>query len=347
MGSGKINNQQFEDVILKKTGHRRNEVHCGPGFGVDVSVINLANGLSLAMTSDPLSLMPSLGLQESAWLSVHLMANDMATTGFAPMYAQMVLNLPTSLSEKDFQIYWDFVHQYCSAIGVSITGGHTGRIEGQNSTVAGGGTMVLTAASKDILLSSYAEQDNVIMVTKECAISSSAILAMSFPQTVKNRLGRESYEQACRSFYQTSSLAEALIAKQDANGAVRAMHDVTEGGVLGAVYEMAIASGNGVEIDNDAIPIGENIKGICELFGIDPRFSIGAGSMVMAVEKSQSKALVEKLAGHSIQASIIGKFTSKQSGYRLIDNEQSTELPYYATDGYWNAFFTSQNKGWK
>ena len=347
MGSGKINNQQFEAIILKKTGRRRSEVHCGPGFGVDVSVVNLPNGLSLAMTSDPLTLIPSLGLQESAWLSVHLMANDMATTGFAPMYAQMVLNLPTSLSEKDFQTYWDFVHQYCNAIGVSITGGHTGRIEGQNSTVAGGGTMVLTAASKDILLSSYAEQDNLIMVTKECAISSSAILAMSFPQTVKNKLGKESYEQACKSFYQTSSLPEALIAKQDAGGAARAMHDVTEGGVLGAVYEMAIASGNGVEIDNNAIPIGENIKGICDLFGIDPRFSIGAGSMVIAVEKSQSAALVQKLAGQNIQASIIGKFTSKESGYKLVQNEQPTELPYHATDAYWNAFFTSQNKGWK
>ncbi|RZM15736.1 MAG: AIR synthase, partial [Pedobacter sp.] len=331
MSSGKINNQQFEDIILKKTGRKRSEVHCGPGFGVDVSVVNLPNGLSMAMTSDPLSLIPSLGLQESAWLSVHLMANDMATTGFSPMYAQMVLNLPASLSEKDFHSYWDFVHQYCNTIGVSITGGHTGRIEGQNSTIAGGGTMVLTAASKDILVSSYAEQDNLIIMTKECAISSSAILAMSFPKTVKNKLGKESYEQACKSFYQTSSLSEALIAKEYLNGALSAMHDVTEGGVLGAVYEMAIASGNGVEIDNNAIPISKTVKGICDLFGIDPRFCIGAGSMVMAVEKSQATALVQKLAGQNIQASIIGKFTSKESGYKLIQNEQSAELPYYAT----------------
>lgn len=347
MSSGKINNREFEDIILKKTGNERSEVHCGPGFGIDVSVVNLPNGLAMAMTSDPLTLIPSLGLQESAWLSVHLMANDMASTGFAPMYAQMVLNLPTSLSEKDFNIYWDFVHQYCSSIGVSITGGHTGRIEGQHSTIAGGGTMVLIAPSKDILLSRYAQQDNLIVVTKECAISSSAILAMSFPQTVKNKLGKESYEQACKSFYQTSSLQEALIAKEIANGAVRAMHDVTEGGVLGAVYEMAVASGNGVEIDNNAIPISKTVKGICDLFGIDPRFSIGAGSMVMAVEKSQAASLVQKLEVHNIQSSIIGKFTSKENGYKLIQNEQSTDIPNLTTDAYWNAFFTSQKKGWK
>ncbi|WP_421944750.1 AIR synthase family protein [Pedobacter sp.] len=347
MGSGKINNEEFEDVILKKTGIKRSEVYCGPSFGIDVSIVNLPDGLAMAMTSDPLTLIPSLGLQESAWLSVHLMANDMATTGFAPMYAQMVLNLPISLTEKDFSTYWDFIHQYCQSIGVSITGGHTGRIQGQNSTIAGGGTMVLIAPAQSILLSRYARQDDFIIVTKECAISSTAILAMSFPETVKNKAGIESYNVACKSFYQTSSLAEALIARKVANGVIRAMHDVTEGGILGAVYEMAIASGNGVEIDNSAIPISQTVRDICDLFSIDPRFSIGAGSMVMAVDKTMATGLVETLSNHGIQASIIGKFTPRENGYKLIDDEKSSEITYYPTDPYWHAFFIAQQKGWK
>jgi len=347
MSSGKINNAEFEDIILKKNGKDRSEIHCGPAFGVDVSVVNLPNGLALAMTSDPLTLIPSLGLQESAWLSVHLMANDMATTGFAPMYAQMVLNLPTSLSEQDFNTYWTFVHQYCRSIGVAITGGHTGRIEGQNSTISGGGTMMLYAPGESILLSRYAQEDDLILVTKACALSSSAVLAISFPETVKNAIGKEHYDLACSLFYQTSSLAEALIAKEFGHNAVRAMHDVTEGGVLGAVYEMAIASGNGVEIENSAIPVSETVQEISDLFGLDPRFIVGAGSMVMAADKFQANALIKKLADQHIQATIIGKFTSKERGYKLISNDEVTDLPYFSTDPYWNAFFTSKQKGWK
>lgn len=349
MSSGKISSGGFEDIILPHCGRQRREVHCGPSFGVDVSVVNLPGGMALALTSDPLSLIPSLGLQESAWLSVHLMANDMGTTGFAPMYAQMVLNLPTSLSQADFAAYWGFVHQYCDQIGVAITGGHTGSIEGQNSTIAGGGTMLLTAPSKDILLSRNAEEGNVIIVTKECAISSSAILAMSFPETVSNKLGKEAYQNGCALFYQTSSLTDALTAAGTAEkyNEVTAMHDVTEGGVLGAVYEMAMASGNGVVIDNPAIPISQTGKQICGLFGIDPRYSIGAGSMVMAVKKQHSALVLQRLNNKNINAAIIGEFTNKQQGYKLVENGIETDLPYYPDDAYWNAFFTAYKNGWK
>ncbi|QPH40704.1 AIR synthase family protein [Pedobacter endophyticus] len=349
MASGKLSNEGFEKIILQNCGHHRTEVRRGPAFGVDVSVIDLPGGLAMAMTSDPLSLIPSLGLQESAWLSVHLMANDMGTTGFAPMYAQMVLNLPASLSEADLVTYWSFVHQYCSEIGVAITGGHTGRIEGQNSTIAGGGTMLLTAPAESILLSCNASEGDVIVVTKSCAISSSAILAMSFPQTVINKLGRATYADACSLFYQTSSLPEALLAinTDGRASAVTAMHDVTEGGVLGAVYEMAVASGKGVQIDDDLIPISHVAAKVCALFGLDPRFSIGAGSMVMAVKSTLAPAFIEKMRSRHIEAAIIGKLTAKESGHTLITNGEATELPYYPNDAYWGAFYNAQKNEWK
>ncbi|MGZ3760865.1 MAG: AIR synthase-related protein [Mucilaginibacter sp.] len=320
-----------------------------PSFGVDVSVVNLPNGLALALTSDPLSLIPSLGLQESAWLSVHLMANDMATTGFAPMYAQMVLNLPTSLSQDDFATYWGFVHQYCDKIGVAITGGHTGSVEGQNSTIAGGGTMLLTAPANDILISKNANEGDVIIVTKQCAISSAAILAMSFPQTIINKLGNEIYQTGCGLFYQTSSLADALTAAgtDEKYGEITAMHDVTEGGVLGAVYEMAIASGNGVSVDSDTLPMTEATQKICSLFDIDPRFCIGAGSMVISAKKEHSEAVVQRLKDQNINATVIGSFTNRNQGYKLIENGKEKDLPYFPIDAYWNAFFTAYKNGWK
>ena len=343
--SGKISGGGFDELILPRLGFARPNIVHGPGFGVDVSVIDTGNGMGLAITSDPLSLIPSLGLAESAWLSVHLMANDMATTGYSPMYAQMVLNLPPWLSNDDFVTYWEHVHRYCKAIGVAITGGHTGSIEGQNSTIAGGGTMLLTAPLNEILVSSEAKAGDVIIVTKECALSSAAILAMSFPQTVQNELGKETYDECCALFHQTSSLPDALTAA--ATGQVRAMHDVTEGGVLGAVYEMSLASGLGVQVFNEKLPTGNAQQQVTSLFGIDERFCIGAGSMVMAVKPGGEKQVLSALAAKQIKATVIGEFTEKAQGAQLIADGLEQPMPYYEKDPYWAAFFGGLKRGWK
>jgi len=342
--SGKIPGGSFDELILPRLGFARSNVTHGPAFGVDVSVVSMGNGIGLALTSDPLSLIPSLGLAESAWLSVHLMANDMATTGHSPMYAQMVLNLPPTLTQSDFTTYWEYIHRYCKDIGVAITGGHTGSIEGQNSTIAGGGTMLLTAPLNEILVSSRAKPGDVVILTKECALSSAAILAMSFPETVQNKLGKETYNHCCDLFYQTSSLPDALAAA--ASGQVSAMHDVTEGGVLGAVYEMATASGLGVRIYNEALPVGRAQKQVAGLFGIDERFCVGAGAMVIAAEQGGENKIISALAAKQIKATVIGEFTDKGQGPKLVTDGREEPLPYYEKDPYWGAFFQALKKGW-
>ena len=108
---GKIESKLFDESIQGKYGFDRKAVLVGPQFGVDVSIVDLQGGMAMAIASDPLSYIPSLGLQESAWLSVHLIANDIATTGHAPMYGQFVLNLPSTMSPQDFREYWEFIHK--------------------------------------------------------------------------------------------------------------------------------------------------------------------------------------------------------------------------------------------
>jgi hydrogenase expression/formation protein HypE len=344
--AGKIHYSFFEEVILQQCGFHRKEVSTGPGFGVDVSVVDLHNGMAMALTSDPLSLIPSLGLQESAWLSVHLMANDMATTSHVPMYGQFVLNLPAHFSSSDFKVYWNYIHQFCKDIKLSITGGHTGFIEGQNSTIAGGGTFITIAPKEKILVSKNAQAGNVILVTKQSAITSSAILAMSFPETIKNKLGKEIYDHGCSLFYQSSSLKDALIAAEPF-GEVTAMHDVTEGGVLGAIYEMAVASGNGAVVDDSLLPIGETQKQICQLFGIDPRFCVGAGAMIISVKKGHEQKVIDRLRKENIDCAAVGEFTEVERGIKLLKHGTVADMPYFEKDPYWEAFFNAYKNGWK
>lgn len=346
---GKINEEYFKKVILPNSGFSRKEVLVGPSFGVDVALVELPNEMAMALTSDPLSLIPTLGLQESAWLSVHLMANDIATTSFAPMYLQTVLNLPTSISDAQFREYWQHIDSFCKQIGVAITGGHTGSIEGQNSTISGGGTMITIAPKNRLLTSNNAQIGDSIIMTKQCAMSSVAILAMSFPETIRQKLGTETAQNAAELFYQTSVLKEASIINQlnkEAN-IVNAMHDVTEGGVLGAAFEMAIASGLGLAIQTDRLNISSTVSSVCEVFSLNPHFCIGAGSMIISINRQYEELVISTLRENAIEANVIGNFTEASAGHRMIEKGEEKPMPYYETDPYWAAFFEALKRGWK
>lgn len=343
--AGKIDAAAFDKTIFHQTGAQRTEVIAGPQFGVDVSLIDLGNSLAMALTSDPLSLIPSLGLRESAWLSVHLMANDMATTGIAPQYAQFVLNLPDTLTREEFETYWAYIHQYCAELGVAVTGGHTGFIPGQQSTIAGGGTMVAVGDKQTMRVSSKARAGHRILVTKGCAISSSAILALSFPETVKNQLGTACYLEAATAFYQTSSVKDALLAAAAAGEQISAFHDVTEGGVAGAIYEMAVASGNGVVVDYQQVPVGAAQAAVCDLFEIDPLQSIGAGAMLIACEPSAVTAVNATLKQAGISCTDVGEFNDTG---KLVWKKGNAFFPmhYASVDPYWAAYFNAIQKNW-
>lgn len=349
--TGKIQDAFFQSLVFPFCGSPRPEVSIPPAYGADTAIVRLPNDYEMALTSDPLSLIPTLGLRESAWLSVQLMANDMVTTGKAPMYAQFVLNLPPSLGAEDFGSYWQHIHHFCAAMGTAITGGHTGRVEGINATVAGGGTMITIAAEGTLLSSTGARPGDAIVITKDPALVAASILSLSFPGHVRQHCGQEVQQQAAGLFYETSALQAGLAAaslNSPGNRTVTAMHDVTEGGILGAVFEMAQASGCGVLIDKERLPSGAASSAVCRLFGIDPLYSVGAGSLIIAVQAGEEQRLIDTLKQQGINATAAGVFTAAEEGLWCVGGEgQRSPLLHPGTDPYWNAFYTAFAQGLK
>lgn len=346
--NGKVSEDSLKELLLDSLGASRPEVLSPAQFGVDTSIIDLGGGQGLAISSDPLSLIPSLGMEVSAWLSVHLIINDMATTGFCPQYAQFVLNLPTSLSKEDFAVYWHHIHHLCEKHQIAITGGHTGQIPGQESTISGGGTMFLQAPLNELISSKGGQAGDVIIATKSTGLSSTSLLAMVFPETVANKCGKNNQQNASDNFWKLSVLPEALIVNNlETPQGVHAMHDVTEGGILGALYEMARASNCGFDVNLDTIPVQEEVKLVADLFQIDPLQSIGAGSMLIAIQKGCESSYIKELQTQGIQASIIGTLTDNHT--YLCQNENGTYSSYEhsGVDPYWSAFFKAYNQGWK
>lgn len=348
--TGKIQDGFFKSLVYPFCGSPRPEVLIPPRYGVDVSLVRLPNGYEMAQTSDPLSLIPTLGLQESAWLSVHLMANDMATTGLAPMYAQFVLNLPPTLGAADFSTYWQHIHTLCKEMGTAITGGHTGRVEGIQGTVAGGGTMTTIAPEGVMLSSSDARPGDVVIITKGPALVAASILALSFPEHVRQHCGNETAKKAAALFYETSALRAGLAAASlntPGNKAVTAMHDATEGGLLGAALEMAQASGCGIVIDAERLPAGEVQEQVCSLFGIDPLYSVAAGALIMAARPQRVAEVIETLKKEGITATEAGRFTEPQAGNLLRRIGATGPLIHPGADPYWQAFYSAFARGLK
>lgn len=337
---GKTDRQWLEQLFTRKKGAENTNVLQGPQFGVDTAIIRVSNEVGIAVATDPTSLIPILEVRDSAWLSVVLTANDIATTGSLPQYAQFNLNLPNTISEEHLQAYWEAIHEFCENMGIAITGGHTGFDAVSNTTISGGVTMFSTLQLSQAKTAAAARPHQDILMTKSAAFSAAAVLAKSFPRYVQKHLGREVFQQLEAEFYSMSILPEVKILNDDKTllSQVTAMHDVTEGGVLGAAYELAAASEVGLNINKENILLGEPQRKICELFNINPYRSLGAGSLLLVCQREATPKLLQAFAQKGINAAKIGETLPKEDGRWVKEMSAKIPLHYEEEDPYWEAF---------
>jgi len=336
-------------VIFRRLGVKRREILVGPRFGVDNSVVRLANGNVLVATTDPLSFIPELGARDSAWLSVNLLASDLTTSGLAPQYGIFDFNLPPDMRDQEFAEYWKAFHAECKRLGVAIIGGHTGRYQGCGYSVIGGGVMYSIAADGRYLTSMMGQNGDDIVLTKGVAVETTAVLARCFPRTIRKVLGTRLFERARRYLSKVSTVKDALTAVSVGlhREGVTAMHDATEGGVSAAVLELASASRLGAELDLTNIPISEETREICRFFGIDPLTSLSEGSLIIATRPDKTSAIVNKLRSVGIYSEAIGGLTSKTRLSYATTKRGCVRLHYPKFDPYWKAYSKGTSKHWK
>lgn len=347
-GLGKASPDFLSRIVYPRLGTLRREVLVGPKFGVDNAVVRVGPAQVLVATTDPLSYIPSLGSRESAWLSINLLASDLTTSGFPPQYGIFNFNLPPSMKDSEFSKYWRAFHRECRRLGVAIVGGHTGRFQGCNFTIIGGGVMWAVGQEARYLVSSMAKDGDDLILTKSVALGTTAVLTRAFPRTVRRALGPRLFERAWEFLSNMSTVKDALTAVSvgvHSNG-VTAMHDVTEGGVLAAILEMAESSGLGAEVDLEELPIAEETKVICKLFRTEPLTSLGEGSLVIASRPEMTGNILGKLSSEGVQAAVVGRLSSRVRGNYARTSRGRSALHYPKRDPYWKAFWRAAGKGW-
>ncbi|HEY6866927.1 MAG TPA: AIR synthase related protein, partial [Candidatus Eisenbacteria bacterium] len=163
---GKLAPARFERLIARRLGAVRLEVVVGPGPGLDCGIVKLENGQVMAVTTDPLSIVPALGPAASARLACRLLASDLWTSAIAPQYATVDFNLPPALADDTFEEFWRAMSAEWEALGVRVVAGHTGRYPGGESTLIGAGTLIGIGEEQDYLTPAMARPGDVVIVTK-------------------------------------------------------------------------------------------------------------------------------------------------------------------------------------
>jgi hydrogenase expression/formation protein HypE len=299
-------------------------------------------------TTDPLSFIPGLRPSESAWLSVNLLASDLTTCGCSPQYGIFDFNLPPRMGNHQFAEYWKAFHAECKKLGVAIVGGHTGKYQGCGYSIIGGGVMYTVCHESQYLTSEMARSGDEVILTKGAAVETTAILTRAFPRKIKSVLGSRLFEKAQRYLFQVSTVKDALTAASvgiHENG-VTAMHDATEGGVIAAVLELSNASGLGVEIDLDMIPISEETREICKFFRINPLTSLSEGTLIIASRPNKTAKVLGQLKSNGIPSRVIGRLTKSRSA-RATTRRGWVRLTYPSFDPYWRAYRKGTTERWR
>ena len=338
--TGKATAELFEEVILRRLGAKDPDVLVGPRHGVDVGVVRVADGVAMAMTADPVFIVPAYGWERAAWFAVHILASDASTSGLPLRWMAVDLNLPPEISDAELTALWDAFHRSCEELGIAVVTGHTARYDGCRWPMVGGATCMSLGAEDAYVTPTMAAPGDLVVVTKGAAIEATALFAATFPQRLAAGVGADVVKSADALFERMTVVPEARVAAAFGlrERGVTSMHDATEGGVLGGLLEVAVASGVGMRIDLGSIPVRPEVRAVCDHVGIDPYVSISEGTLIATVVADRANAYVAALAAEGIEGAVVGEITERHGRHVLVAGGEERSLEHPGLDPFWSAF---------
>ncbi|PSP86264.1 hydrogenase expression protein [Halobacteriales archaeon QS_1_68_17] len=327
---GKADREFFDEYIYPHLGADREDVALGPQHGVDFGVVDVG-GRAVAMATDPIFVMPSLGFERAAWFAFHILVSDVAVSGLGPTHLSVDFNLPPEITDDQFETVWSTFDREARELGVSVVTGHTARYAGCNYPMVGGATAVSVGAFDDLVRPDGARVGDRVVITKGPAIEATGLLSITFESLMRGTVDDDAVDAATDRFYDMSPVRDALTAA--AAGPVSAMHDATECGIYGGLYEMARAAGVRIDVERDAVPVQPGVLAACEFFDVDPWSSISEGTLLLTVPESGVEDVLATLDDEGIPAADVGQVSEGSGVY--VDGEY-TEHP--GVDPFWATF---------
>lgn len=314
MDIGKIPENILKRSVFKQIRHRRPEVVLHPGVGEDCGGVEAAPGEVLVLSVDPITAAD----KGTGTLAVHVTANDLASSGAEPVGVLLSILLPSGKREKYLRDLMEEIEMACRELNIEIMGGHTEVTQVVNQpvvTVTGVGKV-----KKDNLIATGGlRPGDELVMTKWAGMEGTAIIAAERKEKLLETLPEELVDEAAALLKDISVVPEAAVA---AKAGASAMHDVTEGGIFGALWEIGEAAGVGITADLAKIPIRQETIEVCEVFGLNPYQMMSSGSLLIGC--ANGNLMVEELEKAGIAAAVIGRATD--SNDRVIVKGEETRF---------------------
>lgn len=312
--------------LISKLGAADPDVLVGAGLGRDAAAIAFGDRVLVAKT-DPITF---AGKHAAAYL-VDVNANDLACLGATPRWLLVTALLPEGITAGEVAAQFQELDAASRRRGIAVVGGHTEVAAGLDRTILVG--MLLGEATEASLLRpGGARPGDRLLLTKSLAIEGTALLAAELGDVLAPRLGQGLVDRA------DALLAEPGISVlRDARamldtGGVTALHDVTEGGLIMAVREIAAASETGAELDWAAVPVLPETAAIAAELGLDPLGMLGSGSLLAAAVPDAVDDLIAAGRRAGILVSDIGYLRKAGEGFVIRNGNEQRPLPELATD---------------
>jgi hydrogenase expression/formation protein HypE len=316
MKVGKLNWDDLKQIINSNRSISREDVRIKSGVGEDCSVIEYGD-YECVVSTDPITGADS----NIGKLAVHINCNDIASCGVEPVGILVTILAPENTTLDEIKDVMREIDEETKKLNVEILGGHTEVTKSVNKLIVS-----CTAIGKGkrgaAVATGGAKLNDDIVVTKLLGMEGTSIVVNDYFDYVKDILSKEEIEEAKAYVESISVVNEGRIA--GAFG-VNSMHDITEGGVLGALWEMVEASGVGFKVYKDKMPVSAVTEKICRRLHLDPLRFISSGSMLITT--SDGEGLVKKLNQSGINASLIGKITISKGILVENDIEQEVQPP--------------------
>lgn len=323
MKIGKLPEPVLIRSVLKQVKHRREEVLVGPAVGQDCAVLQVAGDEVLVMSTDPITgTVKDLGSH-----SIHITANDLAASGAEPVGVMLTMMLPDTVEEPEVRKMMQDAEEVCRQLNIEVLGGHT-----EITNVVRQPLISVTGVGKikrsQVITTLQIQPDQDVVVTKWIGLEATTILAKEREEELRKRFPAGIVDTAISFDRYLSVVPESKIAM---GHGVTAMHDITEGGVFGALWEMASGAGVGLEVDLKKIPIRQETVEICQYFDLNPYQIMSSGSMMIVTDDGHE--LVRKLEAAGIHAAVVGRTNSSNDrilrngeDIRYLDKPQPDEL---------------------
>lgn len=322
--AGKLDTELLERIVFKHIKHRRKEVLVRPGVGEDCATLDFG-AYECVMSTDPIT----AAISEIGSLAIHITCNDIASNGVEPLGIMLAVMLPVGTTDEEIEEIMKQAAEVAESLGVEIIGGHTEITPAVNRPV-----IVSTAVGRTVSGGSQRAQamrsGDCILMTKYAGLEGTGIIASDFERKLTEVLASEEIAEAKAFLKQVSVVKEGIAAGKVGTAG---MHDITEGGVLGAVWELCEISNTGVELYLSKIPVKEVTKKICHYFEIDYLRLISSGCMMIVAHPDQKEAIIEEVEKCGVSIACIGAVKEREDGRMLVQEDgQRIEIVPPASD---------------